>query len=77
MKTYNGYSAKVAITLSVQGLTLAVSHVGPSGLIVQDPCQPMGTCDGELVVKVNESERKYHVCMPHGIPGPGELISYF
>lgn len=76
MKHYDGYSANVAITLLVQGVTLAVSHVGPSGLIIQDHCDQIGSCNGELVITVNKSERKYHVFMPHGIPGPGKLVSY-
>ncbi|MCC7475980.1 MAG: hypothetical protein IT425_11340 [Pirellulales bacterium] len=76
MRPYDGYSANVAITLLVRGLTLAVSHVGPSGLIIQDPCDEIGSCEGKLVIKINQSERKYQVFMPHGIPGSGKLVSY-
>jgi hypothetical protein len=73
MRTYDGYSAKVALTLYIHGQVLALSHVGPGGVIVQDECDPIASGDAELVIKVNDSESKHKIFLPHGISGPQQL----
>ena len=64
---HNGYSSKVALTLS---------HVGSSRIVVRDPCDPRPAGDAEIVIEVNNSAERYKVFLPHGLPGPGQLVEY-
>jgi hypothetical protein len=70
------YSAKVALTLVVDGVELALSHVGPSGLVVRDACEPRPECQAKLRIAVGDSTRTRSVYLPHGIPGAGEPFAF-
>jgi hypothetical protein len=76
MPAHNGYSSKVALTLLVDGVKLALSHVGSSKFVVRDHCDPHPAGDAEIVIEVNESAERYKVFLPHGLPGPGQLVEY-
>jgi len=76
MPAQNGYSSKVALTLFVNGSELALSHVGSNRFVVRDPCGPYPAGDAEIEIEVNESAERYKVYLPHGLPGPGQLIEY-
>jgi len=76
MPVHHGYSSKVALTLLVGGMNLALSHVGPRGFIIRDECEPIAEGDAELIIKVNQSINKYKIFLPHGIPGPRQLVEF-
>lgn len=73
----DSYSAKVVLQLVVGGLTLSLSHVGPSGIVIRDECQPMPASQAELRVFVDDSREVRQVFLPHGIPGPRQPIAFF
>jgi hypothetical protein len=64
------YSAEVALSLLVGGVTLALSHVGPNEIIVRDECGPIPSGDAKLFIRVDDSRKVRKVFLPHGIPGP-------
>jgi hypothetical protein len=64
------YSAEVDLTLSVGGVVLSLSHVGPNEIIVRDECEPIRAGDAKLYIRVDESRKVRKVFLPHGIPGP-------
>jgi len=76
MASYNGYSSKVSLTLLIGGAALSLSHVGPNSIVVQDDCQPLPAGDAEIVIKVDRSEDKYKVFLPHGVPGPRQVVQF-
>ena len=76
MIAHNGYSSKVALTLLIDDVTLSLSHVGSSRIVVHDPCDPRPAGDAEIVIEVNDSAERYKVFLPHGLPGPGQLVEY-
>jgi len=71
------YSTKVALTLVVNGLQLAVSHVGNSGLMVSDPCEPIAASNARLLVDIDDSRKVHNIFLPNGLPGPGEFVQFF
>jgi hypothetical protein len=73
----NGYSAKVVLRLLVNGAKLALSHVGPSGLVIKDDCEPMPSGNATLVIKVDQVTRRRQVYLPHGVPGPRQPVQFF
>jgi hypothetical protein len=73
----NNYSAKVVMELVVGGLTLSLSHAGPSGLVVRDECRPMPASDALLRIFVDDSESVQRIFLPHGIPGAGLPFEFF
>lgn len=76
MAAQNGYSSKVALTLLVDGMSLALSHVGSRQFVVRDPCEPRPASDAEIVIEINNATNRYKVFLPHGLPGPGQLVEY-
>jgi hypothetical protein len=77
MSTYQGYSAKVSLSLIVGDTTLGLSHVGPSGIIVREPCDPIPPCDAKIVVTIDASVSVKNVYLPHGIAGQGIPAAFF
>ena len=76
MAAHNGYSSKVALTLLIDGMKLALSHVGSRNFVVRDPCEPRPAGDAEIVIEINDSAERYNVFLPHGLPGPREMVEY-
>jgi hypothetical protein len=76
MGAHNGHSSRVALTLLIDGVELALSHVGSSRFVVRDPCDPRPAGDAEIVIEVNDSAERYKVFLPRGLPGPGQLVEY-
>lgn len=71
MSEYHGYSSKVALSIIVGDVELSLSHVGPSGVIVRVPCQPIPPCDAKIVVKIDDAVSIKNVFLPQGIAGQG------
>jgi hypothetical protein len=70
MPVVTPYSAEVALHLSVGGVMLSLSHVGPNEIIVRDECEAIPAGDAKLFIRVDESRKVRNVFLPHGIPGP-------
>jgi len=76
MKPYDSYSAKIVLTLIVGGTKLALSHVGPSGLIVRDDCNAIPACSAKLIIQIDSSVESIDIYLPHGIAGPRKRAAY-
>jgi hypothetical protein len=70
------YSASVSLWLVVDGVSLALSHVGPNELIVRDACEPIPSGDAKLYIRVDNSKRMRKVFLPNGIPGPHAPVMF-
>jgi hypothetical protein len=77
MPTTDGYSAKVALRLLINDVKLALSHVGGSGLVVKDECQPIPAGPAKLIINVDDSVETREIFLPHGIPGPRQPVPFF
>ncbi len=73
----SSYSSRVGLTLIIDGLQLAVSHVGNSGLMISGPCQPVPSGEAELIVSIDERHETHKIFLPDGIPGPDRFVSFF
>ncbi len=69
-------SAKVVLTLVVDGQRLSLSHVGPNEVIVRDECEAIPSGDATLLIQVDESRKKRSVFLPHGVPGPNVPVTF-
>jgi hypothetical protein len=76
MSTVTPYSAKVALTLLVGGLSLSLSHVGPHEIVVKDACEPIAPGNAKLLIRVDGSRKYRDIFLPHGIPGPNEPVIF-
>jgi len=76
MNTRDSYSAKVVLTLIVGGTELALSHVGPSGLIVRDDCNPIPACSAKLLIQIDDALESTDIFLTHGIAGPRKRAAY-
>ncbi len=76
MQAHSGSSSKVKLTLYVNGLELALSHVGSRQFVVRDKCEPCPAGEAEIVIEVNGSAERYKVFLPNGLPGPDQLVEY-
>ena len=72
-----GYSTNVVLRLVIEGRTLALSHVGPSGLVVRDDCPPIPAGHGELRIEVDGATDRQDIYLPDGIPGGRTPVPYF
>jgi len=52
-------------------MELSLSHVGRSGVIVCEPCEPIAPCDAKIVVKIDDAVSIKNVFLPQGIAGQG------
>ena len=71
----NGFSAKVVLTLFVNELELALSHVGPSGLVIRDDCDPLPAQNAKLRIQIDDSVESVDVFLPDGVAGPGTKVA--
>ena len=61
------YSAKVALTLRVDGRAIARSHVGPNEVSLREHCDAIEPLDVQVVIQVDDSSDVMDVCLPNGI----------
>jgi hypothetical protein len=76
MSDYQGYSAKVVLTLKVGEQRLALSHLGPTEMVVRDSCDPIPPGDAKILIQVDERKTKRRVYLPEGVPGPRQLVPF-
>jgi hypothetical protein len=65
-QTYGAHSARVEMHLIIRGSMLSVTHMGPDFLLVESPMR-LAPCEATLVLRVDESERRWPVRLPEGI----------
>jgi hypothetical protein len=64
----------VKMRLLVNGDSISVAQMGPDFLLVDAPVnQPPG--DAIMVLQVDESERRWAVCLPNGISAESNRIA--
>lgn len=65
-KNYGAHSARVEMQLILSGLSISVKQMGPDFVFVESSCDhPPG--DASLVLRVDDSERRWKVGLPEGI----------
>ena len=63
---YSGHSADVRISLLFNGNSLPVAQLGPGFLLLDTPSDHP-PCDASIVLRVDQSERRWTVSLPNGI----------
>lgn len=76
MASVQGYSTQVTLALLVNGQEFSVSHVGNSGLMIDQPCEPIPPTQATLVVSIDDKREERSIYLPEGVPGPGQFVSY-
>jgi len=66
LSTQGGHSALVTIRLLVNGLSLAVAQMGPDFIFLDAPVNHP-PADASLIMRIDESERRWNVRLPAGI----------
>jgi hypothetical protein len=67
-KHQNGHSAKVRMTLHLNGHTLSIAQMGPDFVILRQPVEHP-PADAEITFVVDEQEERWPVYLPDGIRG--------
>jgi hypothetical protein len=68
-----GHSAQVKIQLLLDGRTVPVSQLGPDFLLLDVPFEyPPG--NARLVLQVDQSERRWDICLPNGISAAANRV---
>jgi hypothetical protein len=76
MSFRNGYSAKVALTLKIAERDIALSHVGPGKVSVQELGEDLPPSDAKLVIQVDDSSEVMNVYLPNGISATSYDVTY-
>jgi len=72
--TYRGHSAAVSISLLLNGHSIPVAQLGPGFLLLDAPSDhPPG--DASIVLRVDQSERRWTVRLPRGISAESKRVS--
>jgi hypothetical protein len=68
-----GHSAQVKIQLLIAGGSVPVAQLGPDFLLLDEPFEhPPG--NARLVLQVDQSERRWNICLPHGISAAAHRV---
>jgi hypothetical protein len=69
-----GHSAQVKMQLLINGRSIPVAQLGPDFLLLDHPFDlPPG--NAELVVQVDQSERRWEVRLPNGISSTSNRVA--
>jgi hypothetical protein len=71
------YSANVMLTLVADGVSYALSHVGPSEFVVRDECSPIPAGNASIIIRVDNKRKTKRVFLPDGVPGPNQPVKFF
>ena len=70
---HGGHSARVKIQLLIDGGSVPVAQLGPDFLLLDDPFEhPPG--NARLVLQVDQSERRWDICLPNGISAAASRV---
>jgi hypothetical protein len=72
-----GHSAKVSITLLAGGRRVPVAQVGNSGLMVRSLDQPIPAGVATLIIRIDESKKRYRILLPHGLSETDRFTKFF
>jgi hypothetical protein len=68
-----GHSSQVNIELLIDGGSVPVAQLGPDFLLLDAPFDhPPG--NARLVLKVDQSERRWDICLPNGISATASRV---
>jgi hypothetical protein len=70
-----GYSADVRLSLVVGDRSFDVGQVGPEDLVLREPVT-LPPCEGEIVITIDGSERRYPVSLIDGVKETRTLVRY-
>jgi hypothetical protein len=74
LSSQGGHSAQVKMRLLVNGCSISVVQMGPDFLLVDAPINhPPG--DASVILKVDESERRWNVRLPDGISAESKRVA--
>ena len=71
---YCGHSADVRINLILNGNSIPVAQLGPGFLLLDAPGDH-SPCEASLVLRVDESERRWTVRLPNGISSDSKRVA--
>ena len=78
MSKYQAYSARVALSVIVGGVTLVLSHLSSDYLVVRNCDTQFESSEAMLIVDVDGKITKRSILLPHGIPrGTFLKVDYF
>ena len=69
-----GHSAQVNLKLLVNGSSIPVAQMGPDFLLVTEWIDHLPT-NASIVMRVDESERQWDVCLPSGISSGSKRVT--
>jgi hypothetical protein len=70
---FGAHSAHVEMQLIIGGESISITHMGPNYLCVEsDRVHPPG--EATIVLQVDQSERRWTVLLPDGIPAEASRI---
>lgn len=72
--TQGGHSAFVNMQLLINGGAVRIAQMGPDFLLVDEPFDHP-PADATIVLKVDESERRWNVHLPQGISAGSERVA--
>ena len=73
MTSNGGHSAQVKIQLLIDGGAIPVAQLGPDFLLLDAPFDyPPG--NARLFLQVDQSERRWEVCLPNGISASSSRV---
>ncbi len=72
--SHGGHSADVRISLLFSGHCIPVAQLGPDFLLLDTPADhPPGPAS--IVLRVDQSERRWDVSLPHGISAASKRVA--
>jgi hypothetical protein len=71
---HGGHSADVRISLLLNGHSIPVAQLGPNFLLLDAPCNHPPT-EGCILLRVDESERRWTVRLPEGISADSKRVA--
>jgi len=72
--SYGGHSARVKITLLLDGAEMAVVQLGPDFLFLEAP-KNHPPANASLVLQVDESRRQWDVRLPEGVSAESKRVA--
>jgi hypothetical protein len=68
-----GHSAQVKIQLLIDGGSVPVAQLGPDFLLLDEPFEHP-PANARLVLQVDQSERRWDICLPNGISAAANRV---
>jgi hypothetical protein len=69
-----GHSADVEMQLLLNGTSVSIAQLGPDFVILDALVEQQAPADAEILLRVDESERRLTVFLPEGIGGERKKV---